>query len=103
MPSRPVRDRSSRRSTGDVHSGCCIVRYGVASLRRFLVLSRVIWYVARAPRDRQQAWDTYWRGVGEGGRNGDVLWDAATDRELSRCRDQAVSHLNLDLPVVDVA
>lgn len=75
----------------------------MASLRRFLVLPRVIWYSARAPRDREQVWDTYWRGIGGGGPHGDVLWDAATDRELGRCRDQAVSHFHPDLPVVDVA
>ena len=75
----------------------------MARLRRFLVLPRVIWYSARAPRDREQAWNTYWSGIGRGGPHGDVLWDAATDRELNRCRDQALSHLDGDLPVVDVA
>jgi SAM-dependent methyltransferase len=63
----------------------------------------VIWYSARAPRDRTEAWETYWRGSGGGGVHGDVLWDAATDRELDRCRDQAVSHLDPALPVIDVA
>lgn len=75
----------------------------MASLRRFLVLPRVIWYSLRAPRDPVRVWDTYWGGIGAGGPHGDVLWDAASDRELRRCRDQAVSHLSPDLPVVDVA
>ena len=75
----------------------------MATLRRFLVLPRVIWYSARAPRDRNQAWDTYWRDVGDGGAHGDVLWDAATEREKNWCRDQAIAHFRHDLPVVDVA
>ncbi|HEX8345580.1 MAG TPA: class I SAM-dependent methyltransferase, partial [Actinoplanes sp.] len=92
-----------REATPAGRGGRCVVGYGVASLRRFLVLPRVIWYLARAPRDRTQAWETYWRGIDGGGPDGDVLWDAGTDRELSRCRDQAVTHLHRDLPVVDVA
>jgi len=73
------------------------------ALRRLLVLPRVIWYTARSPRDRTQAWDTYWRGVARGGVGGDVLWDSATERERRRCREQAVAHLDPALPVVDVA
>jgi SAM-dependent methyltransferase len=68
-----------------------------------LVLPRVIWYSARAPRDRVQAWDAYWRGIDRGGVGGDVLWDSATERELRRCREQALAHLDPALPVVDVA
>jgi SAM-dependent methyltransferase len=68
-----------------------------------LVLPRVIWYSARGSRDRAQVWDAYWRGIGRGGVGGDVLWDSATERELRRCRDQAVAHFDPALPVVDVA
>lgn len=72
------------------------------TLRGLLALPRVIWYSARAPRDRAQAWDTYWGGIGQGGAGGDVLWDSATERELRRCRELAVAHLDPRLPVVDV-
>ncbi|GAA4974905.1 class I SAM-dependent methyltransferase [Actinoplanes utahensis] len=75
----------------------------MAALRRFLVLPRVIWYAARAPRGRDRVWDTYWRDIGGGGADGDVLWDGATDRGTRWCLDQALRHFDPALPVVDVA
>jgi enediyne biosynthesis protein E7 len=74
----------------------------VGAWRRLLVLPRVAWGSARAPRGRGAAWDAYWASVDHGGAAGDVLWDAATPRELAWSRDQAVMHLDPALPVVDV-
>ena len=75
----------------------------MAGWRRFLVLPLVIWYSMRAPRDRARVWDTYWGSIGGGGPHGDVLWDAATDRDTRWCADRAVHHFDPELPVVDVA
>src|SRR3954470_14604244 len=72
------------------------------SLRKFLVIPQLIYYGVRAPRDQGQAWDRFWSGIRRSGPDGDVLWDAADEREIGEVMAQLRAHMDFTLPIVDV-
>ena len=67
-----------------------------------MLIPQLIWYGARAPRDQALAWDRFWASIRRTGPDGEVLWDAASADELNGVRDHALTHMAMDLPVVDV-
>ena len=52
-------------------------------LRKYLLVPRLLLLAAGAPRDQRLAWDPYWSEVVRTGFDGDVLWDAGEQTELT--------------------
>lgn len=71
-------------------------------LQKYLMIPRLIRLSRAAPKNRHVAWDSYWAGIGRTGTQGEVLWDAGTDHELSSYLDILQRHLDPSLPVVDI-
>lgn len=72
------------------------------SLSKYLMIPRLAWLSLRAPRDQRKAWERYWRSVQRTGRGGDVLWDAESEDELEQSRELIQSHMDTELPIVDI-
>lgn len=72
------------------------------SLRKFLLIPSLIRHGKRASREPGQAWQQYWSQVSNTGAGGDVLWDGASEVELTWCEQRARALLNPSLPLVDV-
>jgi hypothetical protein len=64
-------------------------------LREYLLLPRLLFLAARAPRDQRLAWDRYWSEVARTGFDGEVLWDAGDQTEF-----REYAHADPDLPLV---
>ena len=71
-------------------------------VRDALLLPRVAWLAARAPRDWRVGWERYWGSVTETGIGGDVLWDTGDLDETQTYRKLIHEHLDTSLPLVDV-
>ncbi|MFP5311519.1 MAG: class I SAM-dependent methyltransferase [Actinomycetes bacterium] len=54
-----------------------------------------------APKDRHEAWDSYWAGITATGPGGEVLWDSGSDHEFLGYKDNLQRFLDPALPVVD--
>jgi SAM-dependent methyltransferase len=73
------------------------------SWRKFLVIPQLAWYGMRTPRGSQvEAWDRFWRRIDKTGRDGQVLWDAASRAELDQLQANLRAHADVSLPLVDV-
>ncbi len=67
-----------------------------------LLLPRVLWLVARRPRDVHRGWNEYWAAVRTTGDGGDVLWDATAAAEMAGYRETVETQLDRSMPIVDV-
>jgi SAM-dependent methyltransferase len=74
----------------------------LSTLKKYLIVPRLIRLSAGAPRDRHVAWERFWSNVKATGAAGDVLWDAGSDHEMQGYADSLRQHLDAGLPVVDV-
>ncbi len=72
------------------------------SWQKFLLAPRLMWHGMRAPGDAAKAWERYWNSVQRTGAEGDVLWDAGSEAELSQSLERVLSHMDRSLPVLDV-
>lgn len=72
------------------------------TLRKYLILPKLISLSRSAPKNRNAAWDGYWEKIGGAGAPGGVLWDAGTDHEFMGYREILERHFAPDLPVLDV-
>lgn len=72
------------------------------SLRKYLIVPKLLSLVLGAPRDGAKAWDTFWGRVRRTGEGGDVLWDIESDAEMKAARERIEKHLDLGLPILDV-
>lgn len=70
--------------------------------RNVLLLPRVVWLSARAPRDLRAGWEHYWGSIRSTGVGGDVLWDTGDLDEARIYRALACDRLDTSLPLVDV-
>ncbi|MHA7276484.1 class I SAM-dependent methyltransferase [Arthrobacter sp. HLT1-21] len=71
-------------------------------LKKYLLLPAIIRLSSGVPRDRNAAWEGYWGRIESTGADGDVLWDAGSDREFNSYLPALLRTLNPALPVVDV-
>jgi SAM-dependent methyltransferase len=72
------------------------------SWRQYLLVPRLIWYSFHKDRSQQAGWDRFWGAVRQTGRTGDVLWDAASERELGESMRRLLPHLSAGLPILDI-
>lgn len=72
------------------------------SWQKFLLVPRLMWHGLRGPGDAAKAWENYWSSIQRTGADGDVLWDAGSEAELSRSLGQVLSHMERTLPVIDI-
>jgi len=72
------------------------------SLRKYLVIPRLLWLSARAPRDPAEAWEAFWQRVRRTGQGGDVIWDVASQQEAEATLERLRAHLDASLPILDV-
>ena len=72
------------------------------SWQKFLLIPRLAWHGVRAPSDAAKAWERYWGGIQRTGADGDVLWDAGSEAELSQSLQRVLSHMDRTLPILDV-
>ena len=66
------------------------------------MIPKLAWLSLRAPRDQRKAWERYWQGIQRTGRGGDVLWDAQSEDEISKSQELIRTHLDTELPVIDI-
>ena len=71
-------------------------------VRKYLLLPRLLLLAVRAPRDQRLAWDRYWSEVTRTGFDGEVLWDAGDETELTESVTRLYEHADPDLPIVDL-
>ncbi|WP_437669732.1 methyltransferase domain-containing protein [Sorangium sp. So ce131] len=71
-------------------------------LRRALLVPTLLRSALRAPRDRRDAWERYWRDIRRTGPGGEVLWDGGAREELDWAIDLARRTMDTTRPVVDV-
>lgn len=74
----------------------------LSSLRKYLLIPKLMKLASSAPRNPQTAWDQYWGRVGATGAEGEVLWDSGSDHEMHGYVPLLERYLDLDLPVLDV-
>lgn len=74
----------------------------LSSLKKYLLVPKLVRLSSQAPRDPQAAWDQYWGNVRTTGAGGDVLWDSGDDHELLGYIEHLKRQMNPDLPIVDV-
>jgi SAM-dependent methyltransferase len=72
------------------------------SLRKYLILPKLISLTGRAPRDPREAWEAFWRGVRRTGPGGDVIWDVGTEAEREATLERMRGRLDTSLPILDV-
>jgi SAM-dependent methyltransferase len=72
------------------------------SWRKYLLVPRLAAAGLRHRPDPDDAWQSYWSGVGSTGPGGEVLWDGAGDQELRWWRDTTRRYFDRTLPVLDV-
>jgi SAM-dependent methyltransferase len=72
------------------------------SWQKFLLVPRLMWHGIRAGGDATKAWERYWSGIQRTGADGDVLWDAGSEAELSQSLERLLAHMDRSLPVLDV-
>lgn len=73
-----------------------------SALKKYLLVPRLVWLSAGAPKERSVAWDRYWARVKATGAQGEVLWDSGGDHELLGYAGSLKKHLDPGLPVLDV-
>jgi SAM-dependent methyltransferase len=74
----------------------------LSALKKYLLVPRLVWLSAGAPKERSVAWDRYWARVKTTGAQGEVLWDSGGDHELLGYAGSLQQHLDPDLPVLDI-
>lgn len=74
----------------------------LSALKKYLLVPRLVWLSARAPKDRRLAWDRYWARIKTTGAQGEVLWDSGDDNEVLGYADSLKRHLDPALPALDV-
>lgn len=74
----------------------------LATLKKYLLVPKLVRLSAGAPRDHHIAWDRFWSGVKTTGATGDVLWDSGSDHEMQGYLGRLCLHLDPGLPVVDI-
>lgn len=74
----------------------------LSALKKYLLVPRLVWLSAGAPKERSVAWDRYWARVKATGAHGEVLWDAGGDHELLDYAGSLKQHLDPELPVLDI-
>lgn len=74
----------------------------LATLKKYLLVPKLVRLSAGAPRDHHIAWDRFWSGVKTTGATGDVLWDSGSDHEMQGYLGRLRLHLDPGLPVVDI-
>ena len=74
----------------------------LSALKKYLLVPRLVWLSAGAPKERSVAWDRYWAGVKATGVQGEVLWDSGGAHELLGYAESLKQHLDPELPVLDV-
>jgi SAM-dependent methyltransferase len=72
------------------------------SLRKYLIVPKLVSLVFGAPRVPSKAWDTFWGRVRRTGEGGDVLWDVESEAEMKAARERLEKHLDRGLPILDV-
>jgi hypothetical protein len=72
------------------------------SLRKYLILPKLVSLVVGAPRDPCRAWETFWSQVSRTGSGGQILWDIECDEEMAASRDRIREYFDSILPIVDV-
>lgn len=72
------------------------------SWQKFLLVPRLVWHGIRARGDDETAWNRYWGGIKHTGAEGEVLWDAGSQNEISRSLEQLLPRMDRGLPIVDV-
>jgi SAM-dependent methyltransferase len=72
------------------------------SWRKYLLVPRLAAAGLRHRPDPDEAWQSYWSGVGSTGPDGEVLWDGAGERELRWWQDTTRRYFDPTLPVLDV-
>jgi SAM-dependent methyltransferase len=71
-------------------------------LKKYLLIPRLAWLSAGAPKERTVAWERYWAGIKTTGLHGEVLWDSGADHELLGYGDSVKRHLDPNLSVLDI-
>lgn len=74
----------------------------VPTLKDFLLVPKLIWLSAGVPKDRRQAWNSYWGNVQVTGPHGDVLWDSHGEHEMAEHAGLLSELVDPALPMVDV-
>lgn len=74
----------------------------LSGFKKYLMVPKLVYLSAAAPKDRRVAWDQYWSKVETTGVGGDVLWDSGTDHEMQGYVEGLRLHLDASLSVVDV-
>lgn len=74
----------------------------LSALKKYLLVPRLVWLSAGAPKERGVAWDRYWARVKATGAQGEVLWDSGGDHELLGYAGSLKQHLDPGLPVLDI-
>jgi SAM-dependent methyltransferase len=74
----------------------------LSALKKYLLVPRLVWLSAGAPKERGVAWDRYWARVKATGAHGEVLWDSGGDHELLDYAGSLKQHLDPELPVLDI-
>lgn len=72
------------------------------SWQKFLLVPKLMWHGIRARADDATAWDRYWGGIQRTGAEGEVLWDAGSQNEISGSLERLLPRMNDALPIVDV-
>jgi SAM-dependent methyltransferase len=74
----------------------------LSSLRKYLLVPKLMRLASSAPRDPHAAWDQYWGDIRSTGEPGEVLWDSGDDHEMLGYLEHLKRQLDPELPVVDV-
>ena len=74
----------------------------LSSLKKYLLVPKLIRLASSAPRDPHAAWDQYWGDIRSTGEPGEVLWDSGDDHEMLGYLEHLKRQLDPELPVVDV-
>lgn len=74
----------------------------LSAMKKYLLVPRLVWLSAGAPKERSVAWDRYWARVKATGAQGEVLWDSGGDHELLGYAKSLKQHLDPELPVLDI-
>ena len=74
----------------------------LSSLKKYLLVPKLVRLSSEAPKDPHTAWDQYWGNVNSTGAQGDVLWDAGDDHELLGYLEHLKRQMHPDLPIVDI-
>ena len=72
------------------------------SWRKYLLVPKLMWHGLRARADDATAWERYWGGIQRTGAEGEVLWDAGSQSEITRSLERLLPRMDSSLPIVDV-